>query len=69
MAWTETKKQLPEDCEDVIVIISNINNDAIHLEIGHYDYSRKNWYGFEDYPIEDFGFFVSHWMLLPNKPE
>ena len=69
MQWIETKNKLPKDCEDVLVGIKNVNSNDVHLEIGHYDYDRLNWYGFDDYPIHEFGFFVAYWMPLPKKPE
>lgn len=72
MNWTETKKQLPKAGEKVLTIITNEKHGYKYYEVGYLQ--EGNWWNDMIGKIEhkgfdnDDGFFVSHWMTLPDKP-
>lgn len=69
MKWIETKKQLPKHKNKVLIVLFGNRKKQQIIEIGYLCETEKTWFGFDNYPMEDYGFFVTHWMKLPDKPK
>lgn len=58
MKWISVKERLPKEKQWVLV-----TNEHGEMFTGWYEHKYKNWH------LEVMGYYPTHWMLLPEKPE
>ena len=68
MKWIDPKNKMPKNDKDVLVYMDTKTYNQPFMAIGYFCGTEKMWWSSEYGSLEDYGFWVSHWMELPDKP-